>query len=198
MHDIKGHIRNLWDIIPHHLPPEMKVSFELNLESALGGKDQYRGSDYRYSAIVMYQQMQGKCSSEMEDLLYTLVEISRLAYLPSLLRSPRVILRFYNVTFLHAMRCIQIFGDSPKLAKIYGIYFHAITTHLAEVCRIVSPSSLHTESEERIFGAIRGIARSTSQRGAESVRDVGIVRYINMKKLLSKEKFWYIKKMKRI
>ena len=75
------------------------------------------------------------------------------------------------------MRCVQIFGENPKIAKIYGIYFHAIKTHLPEVSRVVSPSSLHTESEERIFGAIRGIARSTSQRGAHSVRDVGIVRY---------------------
>lgn len=80
------------------------------------------------------------------------------------------------------MLCNQIFGKRPhKLSKFYGTYYHALTTHLPEVNRMIAPSSLHTESEERIFSSIRGIVRSTSSRTMESIRDVGIVRYVKYK-----------------
>ena len=74
------------------------------------------------------------------------------------------------MTFLHALRCIQVFGEKPKFAKIYGSYFHSIVKHLPEHARIISPSSLYTESEERIFNALRGIGRDARSfsRGFES------------------------------
>jgi len=86
-------------------------------------------------------------------VLYSLKEIGRLAYLESIKRSPKSILRLYNMT-----------------------YFHSIVTHLAEHMRIIAPSSLYTESEERIFNALRGIARDSTNRSQESVRDIGIMR----------------------
>ena len=55
---------------------------------------------------------------------------------------------------------------------------------MPEVNRIIAPSSLYTESEERIFSAIRGIGRSTSNRTPESIRDVGIVRYSKSKNII--------------
>ena len=114
-----------------------------------------------------------------QQFLYTLCEISRLAYLPSTKRTPKTILRCYNITFKHATLSVQIFGRRPhKLPKYYGTYYHALTTHLPQVNRMIAPSSLYTESEERIFSSIRGIVRSTSNRSMESIRDVGIVRYI--------------------
>uniref|UniRef100_A0A7M5XAN4 Uncharacterized protein n=1 Tax=Clytia hemisphaerica TaxID=252671 RepID=A0A7M5XAN4_9CNID len=61
----------------------------------------------------------------------------------------------YSVTFLHFRRCMDIFGEKPKIAL----------------------SSLYTESEERIFNALRGIGKDTSNRHRESVRDIGIVRF---------------------
>ena len=81
------------------------------------------------------------------------------------------------MTFKHTILCNQVFGKFPKLTKFYGIYYHSLTVHLAEINRLIAPSSLYTESEERIFSAIRGIGRSTSNRTPESIRDVGIVRY---------------------
>lgn len=153
--------------------------FEAEINIALGNKDQYRGSDFRYSVIVIYQRLKDALSTEMKQLLHTLIEICHIAYQPSLLRTSKCILRLYNVSFLHAYRCVQIFGENPKLNKFYGIYYHALTVHLADINRLIAPSSLYTESEERIFGTIRGITRSTSQRDAASVRDVGIVRFVS-------------------
>lgn len=111
-----------------------------------------------------------------QSIMYTLSEISRLAYLPSNERSPKTILRLHNTCFQHACFCVDFFGKCPKLTKFFGIYYHSLTTHLPEVARIIAPSSLYTESEERIFSAFRGITRSTSSRTGESVRDIGIIR----------------------
>ena len=171
LHDLKGHIRNVWDLLPNHLPPNVKAEFEAELKLALGPKDQYRGSDYRLSAILVYLHLKNKCPSEFQDLLLSLVEICRFSYQRAEQRTPKSILRLYNMTFLHACRCLQIFGENPKLKKIYGIYYHAIVKHLAEVNRLIAPSSLYTESEERIFGTMRGIGRTTSLRSADFVRD---------------------------
>ena len=178
LHDLKGHIKNLWELIPQHLPQELKQCFKEELNLAMGNKDQYRGSDYRLSAILIYQRLRGKCPLEFEELLFTLVEITRLSYQKANLRSPRSILRLYNVTFLHSARCEQIFGPTPKLTKFYGVYYHATITHLPETSRVIAPSSLYTESEERIFGAVRAICLAASQRGVDSVRDVGIIRLL--------------------
>ena len=176
LHDLKGHIKNLWDLLPHHLPPEAKKIFTNEISIALGIKDTYRGCDYRLSVILIYSRLKGKVPNEIEELLYTLKELGRLAYLGAANRSPKIILRLYNVSFLHASRCIDVFGKNPKLAKIYGIYFHALTLHLPEHARIIAPSSLFTESEERIFNSLRGIGRDVTNRQKESIRDVGIVR----------------------
>ena len=93
-------------------------------------------------------------------------------------RSPKSILRFHNVSYIHAFRLIQIFGKNPTLEKLYGEYYHSIIQHMPDYSRIIAPSSLHTETEEQIFGAMRGIGLAASQRGAASVRDVGIIRFV--------------------
>ena len=84
------------------------------------------------------------------------------------------------MTFLHALICIPVFEEKPKFAKIYGTYFHSIVKHLPEHARIISTSSLYTESEERIFNALREIGRDATNRLQSSVRDIGIVRYVSL------------------
>ena len=176
LHDLKGHIKNIWEALPSCLTIDKKKVLLEEIETALGPKDTYRGCDYRLSLITVYERIKEKIPSEIRELLYTLKEISRLAYQKSVKRSPKTILRLYNMSFLHASRCQQVFGKSPKLSKIYGIYYHSLTVHLPEHARIVAPSSLFTESEERIFNALRGIGKDVSNRYRESVKDMGIVR----------------------
>eukprot|EP00111_Clytia_hemisphaerica_P000865 TCONS_00002532-protein len=178
LHDLKGHIRNVWDLLPSHLPGELKKTFEEKLAFALGEhKDKYRGCDYRISVISVYSRMRSKFSTETEELLYTLKEICRLSYLQSTDRSSKTILRLYNMTFLHYLRCLEIFGEIPRIGKVYGSYYDSLVIHLPEHYRIIALSSLYTESEERIFNGLRGIGRDTTNRHKESVRDMGIVRY---------------------
>uniref|UniRef100_A0A7M5V8A4 Uncharacterized protein n=1 Tax=Clytia hemisphaerica TaxID=252671 RepID=A0A7M5V8A4_9CNID len=179
LHDIKGHIKNMWELLPKHLSKDMEIFFQNELISILGEKDTYRGSDYRLSALFMCWVMENhsSCPREIKELLYTLTEISRLAYLPAQKRSPRFILRAYNITYKHTLLCKQIFGSRPSLNKFYGTYYHSLSVHLPEVFRIIAPSSLFSESEERLFSQIRGILKATSDRKKESIRDVGLIRY---------------------
>jgi len=112
-----------------------KILLNEEKEIALGStKDTYRGRDYRLSVILIYARLLGKLPKEIEELLYTLKEICRLAYMESYKRCPKYVLRLYNVCYIHLIRCVDVFGKSPKIHKIYGSYFHAITVHLPEQC----------------------------------------------------------------
>lgn len=94
-----------------------------------------------------------------------MVEITRIAYDNAENRSPRQVLRLHNQTFLHFMRCTILIGNSPKnltSRKMYGRYWHSLTTHARIVYRIISLSSVHTEEEERTFSSIYNIATGTT------------------------------------
>ena len=43
LHDLKGHIKNVWELLPTVLPEVLKESFEQELKLLLGNKDSYRG-----------------------------------------------------------------------------------------------------------------------------------------------------------
>ncbi|XP_057308110.1 uncharacterized protein LOC130645997 [Hydractinia symbiolongicarpus] len=190
LHDCKGHIKNLWDVLHEVLTPQENKIFQQSLDATYGSKDKVRGSDYRLSSIVVYQSMQSTCRKEIKELLYTLMELVRLSYLKSQKRSPRIILRLHNISFQHAMLCQDLFGHNLKsmsTQKLYGIYYHGLTTHLAEVSRIISPSSLHTENEEQLFSKINQISLRTSARSLESIRDNSIIRIQAEQKFIAKE-----------
>ena len=176
LHDLKGHIKNHGNYFLNMFLKQLKKFSKTKLKLHLAPLRTHRGCDYRLSVILVCQRLKDQVSKEVDELLYTLKEIARLAYLNSEERTPKSVLRLYNMTYLHALRCVQLFGLNPKLRKIYGTYYHAIVTHLPEHSRIIAPSSLHTESEERIFNSLRGIGRDTTDRLQTSVRDVGIVR----------------------
>ena len=82
-------------------------------------------------------------------------------------RSPKSILRLFNVAFNYAYLLTIMFKESPSKItkeKHFGVYFHSLTCHLPEISRIIPPSSMHCENEERMFSDITAISRSTSSR----------------------------------
>lgn len=152
LHDTKGHIKNIWDVLLECLNEQQKKTCYDTLHGCYGNKDKVRGCDYRLSAILVHNNMRNICTEEIAELLYTLTEINRLAYMKAESRTPRFILRLHNITLKHALLCFELLGKIPKAistSKLYGIYFHALITHLPTVSRIISPSSLYTEKEEK-------------------------------------------------
>ena len=135
--------------------------------------------NHRVSLITVYAVMKDLFTEDIRELLSTLIEICELAYAGEDKRSPKTVLRLFNLTFKHALLMVQLFKEEPKKItkqKLFGIYFHSITCHLPEVSRIIAPSSLHSENEERMFSDITSISRATSSRKSEQVRDNAILR----------------------
>ena len=127
----------------------------------------------------MHNILKDELTEDIKELLSTLVEICELAYAGADKRTSKSVLRMFNITFKHAVLLTQLFPKEPKKItrkKLFGIYFHSITCHLPEVSRIIAPSSLHSENEERMFSDITSISRTTSSRTDESVRDNAILR----------------------
>ena len=178
LHDTKGHIKNIWDVLPEVLSPELKEKFYEILKSCYGSKGKVRGADYRLSVILVYQNMKNIVTEDIRDLLLTLLELCFFSYQKAAKRSSKAVLRIFNVSFHHAMLCTNMFKKPHKISKqkLFGIYFHSLTTHLPEVARIISPSSMHAENEERIFSDLNSINLATSSRKNESVRDNSIIR----------------------
>ena len=107
----------------------------------------------------------------IQSLLDTLTELSKLLYLPAQSRSPRLLLRLHNTAFLHAMLCKEIIGQ-PKILtsrKFYGRYWHSSTAHAAKQSRIISGRSANTEEEERQFNSLQGITKLTNRRPSDII-----------------------------
>ena len=115
------------------------------------------GADYRYSTILLYNNLKDYCTEDIKNILQTLVEISYHCYQNVQKRSPRNILRLHNITFKHALLCINALSTQKVISKqkLFGIYFHSLTTHLPQMARVFAPSQLHTEDEERLFSHIK-------------------------------------------
>ena len=180
LHDIKGHVVNLWTALPSLLTDAQKSIFQNSLDACYGSKSKVRGSDYRLSVIVVYANLKGHCSLEVEDLIRTLMIISKLAYQPASRRTPRSILLLYNTVFVHASHVLKLLGKdwfSAKLSnqKLFGSYYHSIVGHFAKVNRTIALSSLYAEAEERMFSFLNAVSL-LSGRNLESVRDNSIVR----------------------
>ena len=106
------------------------------------------------------------CSSQVYDLLRSLCEISTIAKMRSGNRSPREVLRLYNCTYSHAVLVKELI-HSPKtctLRGLFGIYYHAISTHMPPTYRMIALSSVDAENHEKLFNVIRSTARATSSR----------------------------------
>ena len=107
----------------------------------------------------------GKISQGAQMLLQTLVEIQSIAYSRDESRSPRSVLRFHNLTWLHAFLCWEVIGYHTKQMssrKFYGVYFHKLSAHAAIQHRLVSGKSCHAEEQERVFNAVTNITRANS------------------------------------
>ena len=63
---------------------------------------------------------------------------------------------------------------SPKKTTFewfYGQYFHALSSHAAQIMRVVAPSSTDAEEQERTFNSIKGICKATSSGRSKEVID---------------------------
>ena len=161
LHDIKGHITNIYEEIVYHASNEKERSLLKNLiQQSLENKACKRGVDYRASLIKAVIWLKNKINDDLYDILETLCEIQELLYTSVENRTVEKILRLDNQTFLHMMllkRVVKRNPLSPKMSskKFYGKYLHAIVAHGPLMLRIISGISANSEQEERTFNTLK-------------------------------------------
>ena len=140
LHDIKDHIKNILHELPCHLDDESKKAFAAFYEKELGSRAMARGSDYRRAVLKLPAVLKNTASTKVNQLVNTLAELSLLLYITEEDRSPRLILRLYNVAFLHGIYCNHVLKPVQQLSPgvVFGLYFHKLTKHAAEETRCVS------------------------------------------------------------
>jgi len=65
----------------------------------------------------------------------------------------------------------KVFNTTEVLTrrKLYGIYYHSITSHAPFTSCLISLSSVDTEEEEREFSTINAISKTTSNDHPEQI-----------------------------
>lgn len=53
LHDVTGHIKNLFSELPLHMDKDQRHLFEEAMQAAFGGKDAKRGCDYRLALVLL-------------------------------------------------------------------------------------------------------------------------------------------------
>ena len=165
LHDVSKHIENLYIELPHHMKEGDAKLLNEALEATIYAKEVKRGSDFRLSLLKICSYLDGKISDNIMELLQSLLEIQPVLYLKEDQRNPREVLRYHNMSFLHAIMCRMIIGLKLKkltVRKLYGKYFHGIIVHGPIQERFISGESANAEDEERMFNTVKGITQQTS------------------------------------
>lgn len=86
-------------------------------------------------------------------------------------RNIRLILRFYNNTWLHFKLLKELVPQPRHMTKkrLFGVYLHALTVHAPPILEMISLKSINAEHEERLFGQAKDIAVSTTNRKPQTL-----------------------------
>ena len=157
LHDLKGHLNNVLSNISSLLTDLIKTEVHDLIQRSVYWKDSgHTGADMRVELIRVYHVLLEAVESgslnngDVLNLIHTAVCISDVLYSPPEERTPRNILRFYNVCWLHHELCVSLF---PSLigTKFFGLYFHSLLTHAPVQFELVSLRSVNTGANERLF-----------------------------------------------
>lgn len=177
LHDFKGHMANVIGevrvITNGNTQEEVEKIFLTTL------KDTVCGVDYRKATILLSNAFEKVCAnSDFFCLFNTAVQISDVMYSKETSRCQKAILRFHNLTLQHAIQCIDMFHTPKSITKrkMFGRYFHSISTHAPILYRQVALRSLNTELQEQLFNTCNDITKTTSNRKANHLLNNIIVR----------------------
>ena len=178
LHDIKNHIDNLYNELPHHLPKNDKKVMQDVITASFDKKDCKRGVDYRKSLVKISIALRDNIDRTVQKILFTLCDVQQILYAPESERTIENILRLYNQTFLHAILLKEMVVNTKHLTSrvLWGKYFHAFFSHAPVMYRILSGRSANAEQEERIFHVFKLITNSTSNHHPDHVIDNVMIR----------------------
>ena len=178
MHDLAGVIKLFFSVLPTTAEnKQAKKELETFIASMTGSKTEIRARDYRTFLVRLCVYVKSLSHNDIpyncQLILECLCEICQISYGASTIRTPKQILRLYNLTFKFGVlmrKCL------PKDSKLFGIYFHNICVHFPETYRIISLRSINAEDQERAFGFIKRTSEQTSNRKPNNIITDAIIR----------------------
>lgn len=171
LHDLKGHMQHVLTELPSILDEPLKTDCARIINIDLH-KDKKTAADYRLTAIhVLACLKKHNAASDVCRLVETLVNISEILYADDSERTPRMVLRLYNITWMHHELCSQLFTHLKHTTHraFFGIYLHALVVHAPKQLEIVSLKSCNSEHEERLFGQAKDVAQSATNRQPQNI-----------------------------
>ena len=159
LHDLKGHLFNLFTELPYILKGDVQESCQKIIKS--------KCADLRLTAVHLYQLFLQHYKYDHQLLLIqTAVQISEILYLPAHRQSPKRVLQLYNCTWFHHTLCSLMFPTLKCLTreKMFGTYLHHRSSHAPTEYEIVALSSVNTEAEECLFDQAKQMATQASNR----------------------------------
>ena len=185
LHDITNIVEHIIVELPCHIKEtDVQKQFEQFSESTVAEKNQLKGSDARLYAVKLAKFVQNlhkenKLNENVLKLCNSLVEIINICYRKHDTRNQQQILRLYNQRFVFSLACLKVVGAPRKMnsTKFYGSHFHCLVTHAPEVYRLLCLRSVIVEEEERSFGDLRSISKSTSNRQPEYTLQNAVLRF---------------------
>ena len=97
LHDLKGHIQNVFDEQPAILTKPLGSEVKMLIETDLG-KDMKTGGDYQLAAVHLLMLLRKGDVEKILQLVETLVHLSQILYANGCERSMKLVLRLYNLT----------------------------------------------------------------------------------------------------
>ncbi|KAF6027618.1 hypothetical protein EB796_014070 [Bugula neritina] len=136
-----------------------------------------KGRDCRLNLIkvtgLLQQHIEVANCNKICKMLLALVELQQLAYADENKRTPKMILRAYNQSYVFATTYISLFCGNSSVSSsqrsLFGMPFHSIVVHLPEMLRLINGQSIVAEQAERHFNKIRQLTLNTSNRRASSL-----------------------------
>ena len=171
LHDIKGHLSNVTDELLAHTTGNVKKKLS-SIYSSVLGKETLRCCDYREASILILLALEElKADRKVIELMRTLVEITEIMYSTDSKRSSQTVLRLHNTAFVHGKLCTELFHTPKTMTtrKMFGRYFHSLTTHAPILYRMVCLRSVNAEMQERIFGQCKAITKATSSQHPDHI-----------------------------
>ena len=136
LHDLKGHLHNIIDELPNKLEEPLSGEVKAIIECDLNSKETKRGGDYRLTCIHLLALLRKReTPSKLDNFLKRdNVRTRKQAF-------PKLILEFYNATWLHFELCKELF-HSPKavsLRRTFGIiltFYHCTCSNSIRDCEL--------------------------------------------------------------
>ena len=120
LHDIKGHLLNLFAELPSILENPVQAAC-INRIKQCQLKEKKSAADPR-SAVIQILQAAQDVDWKVTCLLKSIIKISEVMYSTEQHRSPRLLLQLYNNVWLHHQLCYELFQTPQSREALFGLY----------------------------------------------------------------------------